>query len=285
MDLMYSGQFKRVDAAIRPLALAVLHYAAILFLLPSQDAAFAQRPIKPVPPATSSAAARNLPANDIQTLFTKAQTAIDQNRLDEAMTIYNRIASLPSVPAADAAVAQARIGKIFMIQRKFELAVAAFQRSLKLNPSDAVVQNNLGEALGELKQYARALEAFTKAASLDSGLLRARYNQGVTYTRMGNTRYAEFMFRNLIKNNPTYSLGYDGLAVTLSRSGRAKEAIPFHEKAITINPNDPSFYYNLALSYLMLGNTNKALEQQEKLKKLDPMIADRLASVIVKHQM
>ncbi|HKP46316.1 MAG TPA: tetratricopeptide repeat protein [Pyrinomonadaceae bacterium] len=221
----------------------------------------------------------------MQTLFTKGQTAIDQNRFDEAMTIYNGIASLPAVSPADAAVALGRVGKILMIQRKFELAVTTFQRSLKLNPSDAVVQNNLGEALGELKQFAPALEAFTKAAALDGTLLRARYNQGVTYARMGNSRYAEFMFRNLIKNNPTYSLGYDGLAVTLSRSGRAKEAIQYHEKALALNPNDASFYYNLALSYLMLGNTNKALEQQEKLKRIDPAIADRLSSVIIKHQM
>jgi hypothetical protein len=35
----------------------------------------------------------------------------------------------------------------------------------------------------------------------------------------------------------------------------------------------------------MMGNTAKALEQQEKLKALDPAIANRLASVIVKHQM
>jgi hypothetical protein len=35
----------------------------------------------------------------------------------------------------------------------------------------------------------------------------------------------------------------------------------------------------------MLGNTAKALEQQEKLKTIDHVIADRLASMIVKHQM
>jgi hypothetical protein len=35
----------------------------------------------------------------------------------------------------------------------------------------------------------------------------------------------------------------------------------------------------------MLKNTAKALEQQEKLKQIDPVIADRLASVIVKRQL
>jgi Flp pilus assembly protein TadD len=102
---------------------------------------------------------------------------------------------------------------------------------------------------------------------------------------MGNFRYSEFVFRNLIKSNPQYSLPYDGLAVTLSKAGRAKEAIAFHEKAIALDPRDPSYYYNCAISYLMLGNTAKALEQQEKLKAIDPAVAGRLASLIVKHQM
>ncbi len=156
---------------------------------------------------------------------------------------------------------------------------------MALNPTDAESYNNLGEALGELKQYPRAIEAFTRAISLDPKLLKAKYNQAVSYDRMGNFRYSEFVFRSLIKSNPGYSLSYDGLAVTLSKAGRAKEAIAFHEKAIALDPREPSYYFNCAISYLMMGNTAKALEQQEKLKTIDPAIADRLASVIVKRQM
>ena len=78
---------------------------------------------------------------------------------------------------------------------------------------------------------------------------------------------------------------YTGLAVTLSKDGRAKEAIPLHEKAIALAPQEPSFYFNYPISNLMLGNTARALEQQEKLKTIDPVIADRLASMIVKRRM
>ena len=177
------------------------------------------------------------------------------------------------------------MGNVYMAQGKFENAEVAFARAVTLNPTDAESYNNLGEALGELKQYPRALEAFNKAINLDQKLLKAKYNQAVSYDRMGNFRYSEFVFRSLIKNSPTYSLAYDGLAVTLSKAGRAKEAITFHEKAIALDPREPSYYYNCAISYLMLGNTAKAVEQQEKLKVLNPAVADRLASVIVKHQM
>ena len=76
----------------------------------------------------------------------------------------------------------------------------ALSRSI---PADAESYNNLGEALGELKQYPRALEAFNRAISLDQKLLKAKYNQAVSYDRMGNFRYSEFVFRSLIKTSPT----------------------------------------------------------------------------------
>ena len=250
----------------------------------------AQQPVKatrgkPIPAKSAPRNSSNLPGNDIQKLLAAAQAALDQGRFEEAIRTYNRIITLSVNQPRTASLANLKIGNAYMIQRKFENAAIAFQRAVALNPSDADSYNNLGEALGELKQFPRALESFSKAAALDPKLLKARYNQAVTYDRMGNFRYSEFVFRNLIKSNPQYSLPYDGLAVTLSKAGRAKEAIAFHEKAIALDPGDPSYYYNCAISYLMLGNTAKALEQQEKLKAIDPAIAERLASLIVKHQM
>jgi tetratricopeptide (TPR) repeat protein len=239
-------------------------------------------PLKqPGTPANSPAAS----STDPKQLLLAGQAAQDQGRFDEAIRIYNRAIALSANQNQIAALANLRIGNVYMSQRKFGNAQVAFERAVTLNPADAESYNNLGEALGELKQYPRALEAFNRAISLDPKLLKAKYNQAVSYDRMGNFRYSEFVFRNLIKSNPGYSLSYDGLAVTLSKAGRAKEAIAYHEKAIALDPREPSYYYNYAISYLMLGNTAKALEQQEKLKALDPAIADRLASVIVKHQM
>lgn len=233
-------------------------------------------PVKPANPPS---------ANDPQQLLLAGQAAQDQARFDEAIQTYNRVIALSANQPRTAALANLRIGNVYMAQGKFANAQVAFERAVALNPGDAESYNNLGEALGELKQYQRALESFTRAASLDPKLPKAKYNQAVSYGRMGNLRYSEFVFRNLIKTNPNYGLAYDGLAVTLSRAGRAKEAIAFHEKAISLDPAEPSYYFNCAISYLMLKDIPKALEQQEKLKTINPAVADRLASVIIKHQM
>jgi tetratricopeptide (TPR) repeat protein len=73
-----------------------------------------------------------------------------------------------------------------------------------------------------------------------------------------------------------------GLAVVLIAV--ARKAISLHEKAISLRPDNPFFYYNLGISYLVLGNTEKALEQKDKLLQLDPVAANRLATFIAKHQ-
>ena len=283
MDLMDRARAKGLTTIVGLLAAATL-MTCVGFQGRAQQPAKTTRS-KIIPAKSAAGNSSNLPGNDIQKLLAAAQVALDQGRFEEAIRTYNRIITLSVNQPRTASLANLKIGNAYMTQRKFENAAIAFQRAVTLNPSDADSYNILGEALGELKQYSRALESFSKAVALDPKLLKARYNQAVTYDRMGNFRYSEFVFRNLIKSNPQYSLSYDGLAVTLSKAGRAKESIAFHEKAIALEPGDPSYYYNFAISYLMLGNTAKALEQQQKLKAIDPAIAERLASVIVKHQM
>jgi tetratricopeptide (TPR) repeat protein len=251
--------------------------------------ALAQRPRKvqpaPKPAPRTQAPSPTTPAVDPQKLLDSGQLAQDQGRLDEALSIYSRVVGLALRDSNVLALANVKIGSVYLHQKKLDNALASFQRAMVLNPEMAEAHNYYGEVLGEKKQFTSALEAFNKAVALDPTLLRARYNMGITYARMGNMKYSEFVFRSLVKNSPTYSLGYDGLAVTLSRSGRAREAIPFHEKAISLLPGEPSYYYNLGLSYLMLGDTTKALEQQQKLRTIDVDVADQLASVIIKRRM
>lgn len=297
MDANKQARAKVVDSTITSLfkhraatrafqAMALLMFATAITLTTSaQQTTSTLQQTRPKTAGTTQAANTNNAGNDVEQLLAAGQTAHQQGRFEDAIRTYNRVITLSANQPRVAALANFRIGNVYMTQGKFGNAEFAFQRSVTLNPADAESYNNLGEALGELRQYPRALEAFNRAISLDQKLLKAKYNQAVSYDRMGNFRYSEFVFSNLIKANPQYSLAYDGLAVTLSKAGRAKEAISFHERAIALDPREPSYYYNCAISYLMQGNTAKALEQQEKLRALDPAIADRLASVIVKHQL
>ena len=284
----HSSTFRRVLGVVTVAGSRPDVLVASLFLAVTVSGATAQTPAptgKPRPRTVATTPPKAPAGNEVDRLLATGQDAHEAGRYEEAIAAYNRVIALSKNQPRAAAVANFLIGNVNMSQKKFGNAEIAFQKSIALNPSHADSYNNLGEALGELKQFPRAIDAFAKATALNPALLKARYNQAVTYDRMRNFRYSEFVFRNLIKSYPQYALGYDGLAVTLSKAGRGKEALAFHEKAIALTPNEPSFYFNYAISNLMIGNTAKAMEQQEKLKTIDPVIAERLASVIVKKQM
>lgn len=232
----------------------------------------------------ASAQAPSDATKEAQRLARVAQVAQQEGRSDDSIRAYETITVVAKSSPKVAASAFLQIGNIYMAQRKFAEASKAFHQSIALDPTSADAQNNLGEALGELKQYSPALEAFQKAIALDRTFVKARYNMGVIYDHMGRPKYAEFVFRILIRDYPDYALPYDSLAVALSKSGRAHEAVPLHEKAISLEPKDASFYYNYALTYLILGDTRKAEEKQQKVRELDPAMAEHLAMIIAKHR-
>ena len=234
--------------------------------------------------ATAYSQAITDPVKEAQRLTRVAQVAQQQGRFDDAVKAYETIGVIAKGSPKIAAAALLNAGNIYMTTGKFAEAAKSFRASLSLDPSSAEAQNNLGEALGELKQYQSALGAFQQAVSLDGTYVKARYNMGVTYDKLGQLKYAEFVYRILIRDHPDFALAYDSLAVTLSKSGRAREALPFHQKAINLNPNDPSFYYNSAVSFLILGDLKNAEEQKERLQSIDPAMAQHLSTVIGKHR-
>jgi tetratricopeptide (TPR) repeat protein len=221
---------------------------------------------------------------EAQRLERVAQVARQEGRYDDAIRAYQTIAVIAKSSPKTVASAFLNIGSIYLTQKRYEEATNNLHRSIALDPTSAEAENNLGEALGELRQYSAALEAFQKAIALDRNFVKARYNMGVIYDHMDRPKYAEFVFRILIRDFPDYALAYDGLAVALSKSGRAREALPLHQRAITLEPRDASFYYNYAISYLLLGDTRRAQEQQQKVREIDPAMAEHLAMVIAKHQ-
>lgn len=175
-------------------------------------------------------------ANEIERLMSVAKAAQEEGHYDDAIRTYREVVALTKDSPKNAALDYFNAGILYLRFKKYEDAVNVFRQSLLLDPNSAEANNNLGEALVSLKQYPLAVAAFQRAVALDGNLLIAQFNMGLTYSQMGQLKYAEFIYKILIRDHPDYALGYDGMAVTLAKSGRAREAIPLHEKAISLEP-------------------------------------------------
>src|SRR5215510_13037850 len=93
------------------------------------------------------------PLKEAQRLTRVAQTAEQRNQLEDAIKAYETIALIARNSPAIASSALVRAGNIYMGTGRFDKAANSFRSAASVNPNSAEAQNNLGEALGELKQY------------------------------------------------------------------------------------------------------------------------------------
>jgi superkiller protein 3 len=150
-------------------------------------------------------------------------------------------------------------------------AIADLQKAVALAHTPARELEALANNLIAAGRLDEARTAIDKGAALDPEMfqpLRAKLAQGNAtgsqvsgpeqyryFLNIGLQHYsdkefqkAEEAFRKAIENGPGEALGYNNLGAALNGQGRWDEAIPFLEKALSIDPNLSIAKNNLALA-------------------------------------
>ena len=124
---------------------------------------------------SSFASAYSQTADDLreaQRLARVAQVAQQEGRFADAIKAFQTIAVVAKGSPKTMLDAKLAIGDLYMTLGKFEEAAATAREAISLDSNSAGAQNNLGEALGELKQFQAALEAFQRAVALDGNYFK-----------------------------------------------------------------------------------------------------------------
>ena len=74
---------------------------------------------------------------EAQLLLDTGQTAYEQGRYGDALRAYTKVYVLSTSAPKTAALAQLKIGSVYMAQRNFDAASASFQRALSIDPAYA----------------------------------------------------------------------------------------------------------------------------------------------------
>jgi predicted TPR repeat methyltransferase len=93
----------------------------------------------------------------------------------------------------------------------------------------------------------------------------------------GNLEEAEAEYRRTIELNPKHADAYHNLAVLLSATDRATEAVTCYCRALTLKPHYPEARRAMALAYCILGQRDRAVQVCEEWIKDDP------TSVVARH--
>lgn len=135
--------------------------------------------------------------------------------------------------------------------KKYEASIAASSQAIKLMPSNAQTQNNLGEAYAALDRWDDARKAFERARS----------------------------------QNPTFAIAYVNLAGACRHLGDFQSAIVAGRESIRLLPRSGPAHYETGLSYIAAGNVEAAFDEYLILTSLNRELASRPFDEINKSSM
>ncbi|MDE3178443.1 MAG: tetratricopeptide repeat protein [Acidobacteriota bacterium] len=161
------------------------------------------------------------------------------------------------------------LGLLRLKQKRFEEAIAFFDRAIAEAPEDEAAHAGLGEAYQAMKMRPEAeteLLAAIKLAPLDVG---ARTSLGELYFDEGKYAEAANEFKAAIRTIPA-PRAYFGLGLTEWVRGNREAAENAFKAANRLDPSDSRSYFMLGLLFGSTGRTAAAIAEYEAGLKLDP---------------
>src|SRR5437867_2753394 len=140
---------------------------------------------------------------------------------------------------------QMRLGMELARQGKFAEAVAAYEKSLQMDPKIVEAHVSLVPLCGQLGQFAKGEEHFQAAVRLDPKGSAIYFNHGLLLAGQGRFEEAEGAFRKALEINPLYPDAHTNLGYMLEAQNKLSGAMAEYRKALENNPTDPQAHFSL----------------------------------------
>jgi tetratricopeptide (TPR) repeat protein len=166
-------------------------------------------------------------------------------------------------------------------------AVNAAQQAVRLAPGMALAYNNIAYGLNQLGRHQEAAQAALEALRVrkearDDGL--AYYNLGNAYSELKQPAKALNAFRQALQ---AYKLvpklnadEYFYLGNAQLQVGQDELAVGSFREALRLRPSFAQPYFSLGLALFIKGNRRGAMDTYRSLKSIDPAKAAELYKVI-----
>jgi tetratricopeptide (TPR) repeat protein len=233
-----------------------------------------------------------------------------QGKIDEAISHFREALRI----SPRYAVAHYNLGLDLNIKGKHQEAMTHFLEALRINPGNYKAHYGLGVVLFEQGKVEEAVVHYKKAVHINPDYVDAYYNLGFVLESQGRRGEAEVKYKEVLRINPNHLMAHLNLGTILADQGRIEEAIAQYVEALRIKPDFVEAYINLGVvlagqgkieeaiglyqealrirprfyathfflgsAYLHLGDRYAAMNEYQVLKKVDPVLADRLLDKI-----
>jgi len=126
------------------------------------------------------------------------------------------------------------LGNALKNQGEFNEAISSFRDAINLNPDFAEVYNNLANTLQETGKFTEAIAVYRQALSLEPDFPEAFYNQGNAFNNQGRLDEAIVSYRQALKLKPDYAQAQLSLGNVFKNQGKFDEAIASYQQALKL---------------------------------------------------
>ncbi len=177
-------------------------------------------------------------SGELEALFYKAADYSNNGNYDKAIAIYQDILNRYKDDDNACAYSYARIGDIYLILKKLNLAEDYLRKSLSYDPLNSVTHYLLGFTYSTSRQWDKAIKEFE--VSLKQEPDEAEYLRGMGWALWSAGRKDEGLkyMNRAFSNAPHNDNILTDFAVIYLESGNSDKAVEFAERAIQANPNN-----------------------------------------------
>ncbi|XGV88807.1 MAG: tetratricopeptide repeat protein [Limnothrix sp. BL-A-16] len=162
------------------------------------------------------------------------------------------------------------LGLIYRDLKQYEEAITAYQQAIELDSNYVYAHGNLGNAYRDLKRYEEAIAAYQRAIELDSNNAGHHYNLGLAYYNLKRYEEAISAYQRAIELDPNFVYAHNGLGNAYRDLKRYEEAIAAYQRAIELDPNFVYSHNRLGNAYRDLKRYEEAIAAYQRAIELDP---------------
>ncbi len=164
-------------------------------------------------------------------------------------------------------------GEAFFFERRYEDALAAYDKALELRPDDAETWINRAIALRNLQRYEEAMASHDRALQLNPDYNRVWYSRGYTLRKCGRYDEAIAAYDELLQrapDSPDVYKTWDSRGDALREAKRYHEAITAYDVALRLRPDHSKSWYRQACCHAFLGQLELTLQSLQRAIELSP---------------
>lgn len=161
-----------------------------------------------------------------------------------------------------------KLGMIFQVYGKYELAETCYLRAHGLDPRSLRWVYYLGHVEGWLGRHAEAIGHLRTALKIDEGSPSVKVRLAELLFESGDVAESANLYREALGQDPRLASAHFGLGKILAAQGNLSEAAESYRRACEISESYAAAHYALAMAYRQMGDVAKARAQLERYQNL-----------------